>query len=74
MSLETGARLSPTGTPKAGAPAISICGGNLDALGVSRVVETDTTGGPGFGFEQFKAHDFLEQGEVVLTFDDAAAR
>jgi peptidoglycan/xylan/chitin deacetylase (PgdA/CDA1 family) len=41
-----------------------------DVLGVSRTVEIDTTGGPGFGAEQFKANDFLEQGEVVLTFDD----
>ena len=32
---------------------------NSDALGVSRVVEIDTTGGPGFGFEHFKQHDFL---------------
>jgi peptidoglycan/xylan/chitin deacetylase (PgdA/CDA1 family) len=37
---------------------------------VSRTVEIDTTGGPGFGFEHFKDHDFLKQGEVVLTFDD----
>jgi peptidoglycan/xylan/chitin deacetylase (PgdA/CDA1 family) len=29
-----------------------------------------TTGGPGFGFEHFKSHDFLREGEVVLTFDD----
>jgi peptidoglycan/xylan/chitin deacetylase (PgdA/CDA1 family) len=41
-----------------------------DALGVSRVVEIDTHGGPGFGFEQYKAYDFLEPGEIVLTFDD----
>ena len=41
-----------------------------NALGVSRVVEIDTTGGPGFGFEHFKSHDFLREGEVVLTFDD----
>ncbi len=34
------------------------------------MVEIDTTGGPGFGFEHFKAHDFLREGEVVLTFDD----
>jgi peptidoglycan-N-acetylglucosamine deacetylase len=53
----------------AAAPPAS-CPGNPVALGVSRVVEIDTTGGPGFGFEQFKAHDFLEAGEVVLTFDD----
>jgi peptidoglycan/xylan/chitin deacetylase (PgdA/CDA1 family) len=43
---------------------------NPNAIGVSRVVEIDTTGGPGFGFEHFKAHDFLREGEVVLTFDD----
>jgi peptidoglycan/xylan/chitin deacetylase (PgdA/CDA1 family) len=43
---------------------------NPDALGISRVVEIDTTGGPGFGFEHFKSHDFLREGEVVLTFDD----
>lgn len=43
---------------------------NPDALGVSRVVEIDTTGGPGFGFEHFKAYDFLREHEVVLTFDD----
>jgi peptidoglycan/xylan/chitin deacetylase (PgdA/CDA1 family) len=43
---------------------------NPDALGVSRVVEIDTTAGPGFGFEHFKQYDFLQPGEVVLTFDD----
>jgi peptidoglycan/xylan/chitin deacetylase (PgdA/CDA1 family) len=43
---------------------------NPNAIGVSRIVEIDTTGGPGFGFEHFKQHDFLRQGEVVLTFDD----
>src|SRR6516162_6353508 len=43
---------------------------NPNALGIARVVEIDTTGGPGFGFEHFKAHDFLREGEVVLTFDD----
>jgi peptidoglycan/xylan/chitin deacetylase (PgdA/CDA1 family) len=43
---------------------------NPDALGVSRVVDIDTTGGPGFGFEHFKQFDFLTDKEVVLTFDD----
>jgi hypothetical protein len=33
-----------------------------------RTAESDTTG-PGFGFEQFKVHDF-EADKVVLTFDD----
>ncbi len=46
------------------------CPGNTAALGVGRVVEIDTTGGPGFGFEHYKAHDFLQMKEVVLTFDD----
>src|SRR3974390_1333321 len=45
-------------------------GGNPNALGVARAVEIDTTGGPGFGFEHFKAYDFLRDKEVVLTFDD----
>src|SRR5262245_24556149 len=43
---------------------------NPDALGVSRTVEIDSTGGPGFGFEHYKAYDFLVLKEVVLTFDD----
>ena len=50
-------------------PAAAPCA-NPDALGVSRVVEVDTTGGPGFGFEHFKQLDFLADKEVVLTFDD----
>ena len=56
-----------TGTGAGQAPT---CAGNPNALGVSRVVQIDTAGGPGFGFEQFKAYDFLEPGEIVLTFDD----
>ncbi len=39
-------------------------------MGLARIVEIDTTGGPGFGFEHFKQYDFLRTGEVVLTFDD----
>jgi peptidoglycan/xylan/chitin deacetylase (PgdA/CDA1 family) len=47
-----------------------VCPGNPDALGVGRTVEIDTTGGPGFGMEHYKAHDFLQMKEVILTFDD----
>lgn len=43
---------------------------NPTALGVARTVEIDTTGGPGFGLEHYKAYDFLQPKEVVLTFDD----
>jgi peptidoglycan/xylan/chitin deacetylase (PgdA/CDA1 family) len=59
----------PAPAPVAAAQNAAPCA-NPDALGVSRVVEVDTTGGPGFGFEHFKQLDFLQDHEVVLTFDD----
>jgi peptidoglycan-N-acetylglucosamine deacetylase len=71
------ATAAPAAAPQAPAPAAApaspqpvSCPGNPDALGVARTVQIDTTGGPGFGFEHFKQHDFLKPGEVVLTFDD----
>src|SRR5215510_4376883 len=61
---------APAAAPAAApAPATAKCD-NPNALGVARVVEIDTTGGPGFGFEHFKAYDFLRDHEIVLTFDD----
>jgi len=60
---------APAAPPAAATPPVN-CPGNPNALGVSRVVEIDTTGGPGFGAEHFKGMDFLRAGEVVLTFDD----
>jgi peptidoglycan/xylan/chitin deacetylase (PgdA/CDA1 family) len=63
-----GATPSPAPAPLA-APAAPKCT-NPNALGVSRTVEIDTSGGPGFGGEHFKQHDFLRNKEVVLTFDD----
>ncbi|HXX50145.1 MAG TPA: polysaccharide deacetylase family protein [Xanthobacteraceae bacterium] len=56
-------------SPPPAAKAIPTCS-NPDALGLSRVVEIDTTGGPAFGTEHFKQYDFLRDKEVVLTFDD----
>jgi peptidoglycan/xylan/chitin deacetylase (PgdA/CDA1 family) len=78
--VETTAAIAarPTAVAQAAAPAPapampvqqrSTCA-NPNALGVARVVEIDTTGGPGFGFEHFKQYDFLRDKEVVLTFDD----
>lgn len=58
-----------TATAPSKAPIVANCA-NPNALGVSRVVSIDTTGGPGFGFEHFKQLDFLRDHEVVLTFDD----
>jgi peptidoglycan/xylan/chitin deacetylase (PgdA/CDA1 family) len=43
---------------------------NPAALGISRTVQIDTTGGPGFGLSQYHDFDFLQPNEVVLTFDD----
>lgn len=43
---------------------------NPNALGVSRTVQIDTTDGPGLGLSQYRDYDFLQPGEVVLTFDD----
>src|SRR2546430_15621275 len=43
---------------------------NPNALGVSRVVEIDTTGGAGFGVERLKSHRFLRGGAGVLAFGD----
>ncbi|WP_291847459.1 polysaccharide deacetylase family protein [Bradyrhizobium sp.] len=68
----TASLLKPAPAP---APAISPQGAkstcaNPDALGVSRTVVINTTGGPGFGFLQYKQFDFLTDKEVVLTFDD----
>ena len=37
-------------------------------MGLSRIVEIDTTGGPGFGFEHFKQYDFLRDKEVIFQF------
>ena len=51
------------------ATAIPACN-NPNAIGLSRIVQIDTTGGPAFGTEHFKQYDFLRDKEVVLTFDD----
>jgi peptidoglycan/xylan/chitin deacetylase (PgdA/CDA1 family) len=61
------ARQAPPAPPPG--PKVA-CNNGPDVLGVSRVVQIDTTGGPGFGFEHFKQLDFLKDKEVVLTFDD----
>jgi len=70
--VETTASLSKPAPMPAPVPApqpVKACA-NPDALGVSRTVVIDTTGGPGFGFLQYKQFDFLTDKEVVLTFDD----
>jgi len=69
-SLVAGSAAAQDVTGSIGPAAAVGCPGNPNALGVSRTVEIDTAGGPDFGAEQFKTYDFLQPGEVVLTFDD----
>jgi len=65
-------------TPPAAASSSQGAGGTTgipacdkpDAIGLSRVVQIDTTGGPAFGTEHFKQYDFLRDKEILLTFDD----
>src|ERR1700681_3050093 len=67
--VETTGAIADKAPATAAPPPKATCA-NPNALGISRVVEIDTTGGPGFGFEHFKQLDFLTDKEVVLTFDD----
>jgi len=48
----------------------SECNGSPNPLGVSRILEVDTTDGPLFGTLQYGKTLDLEPNEVVLTFDD----
>ncbi len=58
----------------AGPSAAKVCTDPARRLGVSRVIEIDTTGGPKFGQQQYKDHQLLQDGEVILTFDDGPLR
>jgi peptidoglycan/xylan/chitin deacetylase (PgdA/CDA1 family) len=49
------------------------CASRSDLLGISRIVEIDTATGPKFG-AQHPAQEFLNDGEIVLTFDDGPMR
>jgi peptidoglycan-N-acetylglucosamine deacetylase len=61
-------------TPSAAAPRASACQDPARSLGVSRIVEIDTSKGPQLGHQQYKDIEFLAKGEVVLTFDDGPLR
>ena len=80
LAQNTAATPTPSAAPSA--PPAAASGGSTaankgmpacdkpDAIGLTRIVEIDTTGGPAFGTEHFKQYDFLRDKEVVLTFDD----
>lgn len=74
-SSATAPAVSPAAGVEAELKSGSDCDGRSDVLGVSRVVEIDTSSGPEFGDQYLKVEPkFLEPGEVVLTFDDGPAR
>ena len=71
------AGLIAAGLQAAGAamqPALAACAGNDKALGVARTITIDTSTGPRYGHLQYRDHDLLKKGEVVLTFDDGPLR
>jgi peptidoglycan/xylan/chitin deacetylase (PgdA/CDA1 family) len=55
-------------------PAVDACATRTDILGLSRIVEIDTAKGPSFGRTPAGGLNFLQDGEIVLTFDDGPSR
>ena len=53
---------------------VDACASDASRLGLSRIVEIDTAGGPSFGGGHGAGTDFLKDGEVILTFDDGPLR
>ncbi|MFM7085182.1 MAG: polysaccharide deacetylase family protein, partial [Hyphomicrobium sp.] len=51
-----------------------VCSSSKDVLGVSRTIEIDTTNGPTLGSHLNKEENFLNDKEVILTFDDGPSR
>ena len=65
-SLPLSAEVDENATPV----KIETCASEEGRLGLSRVVEIDTTGGAVLGGAKATIPDLLNDGEVVLTFDD----
>lgn len=63
------AEIEPGGAVKADA-----CASDPKLLGLSRVIEVDTTGGANIGGDQANASHLLNDGEVVLSFDDGPSK
>ena len=72
-TVMTFSALAPA-APGAQAAPRATCQNQAQTLGVSRVLEVDTSSGPRFGHQQYKEIELLAPGEVVLTFDDGPLR
>lgn len=57
-----------------GSVTLDACAGDTTRLGVSRVVEIDPAAGNDIGGDMRGAQQLLNDGEVVLTFDDGPMR
>ena len=70
------ARAQETGAvpPRSALAEAGTCSGRADVLGVSRVVEIDTSTGPRFGVPGPEPYQLLQDKEVILTFDDGPIR
>jgi peptidoglycan/xylan/chitin deacetylase (PgdA/CDA1 family) len=66
--------LAFSAAPSAAPTATNACRNQTNALGISRVVEVDTSDGNRFGHQQYSDVDLLRDGEVALTFDDGPLR
>jgi peptidoglycan/xylan/chitin deacetylase (PgdA/CDA1 family) len=71
---EAASRPAALSKKPAPAPGAATGCGSAGAIGVSRTVEIETSSGPRYGHQQYKDHDFLADGEIVLTFDDGPLR
>lgn len=72
---EDGQAINALGTAEAEYPPVQIpaCANDRDKLGISRIVEIDTTGGGIYG-NAAPHNNFLNDHEVILTFDDGPLR
>ncbi len=69
---QSGAQSAAAEQTRAASPAR--CVAKPGMIGLARTVEIDTTRGPRFGSLQYPEFDFLQDREVVLTFDDGPMR
>lgn len=58
----------------AAAPVVDACATSDEVLGLSRIVEVDAAAGPQFGRTPLAEFNFLQDGEIILSFDDGPMR
>ncbi|MEL6288201.1 MAG: polysaccharide deacetylase family protein [Pseudomonadota bacterium] len=69
-SAEAGATAAASTAKRPPKRTAKNCKPSRSKLGVARTITLDTKGGPKFGFVNYPSTKFLEENEVLLTFDD----